>query len=361
MQIRRSAHLFASISLFALAACSGGGGSGTALNAAPATPPGSPQTLITFRGSSGVSYAANPVLATNAAPNFSTDPPPVGTSFPLIMTGQSITRLSSTSAIPPNSITVSSVSGFDGSEIYEGRFTTAGGVTYPLLGLNIPGLNIHAIGLKGDGTAAAQFDGSKVAIAATNMNYLLLGAWTYQAPNATDAAFGLTVAGYQTPAGNVPTTGTATYVGSASGGAKAGGVLGTVIMKSGNDNIAVATLSGNVNFNVNFATQEANGTLTDMTAKDVISGTTSPWNNVTLTGKLHATWSRAAGGTGAYLEGAAQIQAAPAGATFGMDPSAQGSVGGALFGPNANEIAGGWSLYDNSPRTAMGIFGATKQ
>lgn len=135
--------------------------------------------------SSGVSYAANPVLATSATPNFTTDPPPVGTSFPLIATGQSITHRSSASAIPPNSITVSSASGFDGSEIYQGRFTTAGGVTYPLLGLNIPSLNIHAIGLKGDGTVAAQFDGSKVAIVATNMNYLLLGAWTYQAPNGT--------------------------------------------------------------------------------------------------------------------------------------------------------------------------------
>jgi hypothetical protein len=360
MQVRKSARFLAPISLLALAACSGGGG-GAALNTTTSPPSSTtPQTVVVFSGGSSVSDAATPVLATGATPNFTTNPPSVGTSFPLIMTGLSIKRVNGANAIPPNSITVAAVSPLDATETYEGRFTTAGGTTYPLLGLNIPALNIHAIGLKGDGTSATQFDGSKVAAIATGLNYLLMGAWTYQAANGNDAAFGMTVAGYQTPAANVPTTGTATYIGSGASGATAGGVVGTVIMKSGSDNIASATLRGNVNINVDFAAQTANGTLTNMTAKDVTSGATSPWNDVSLTGKFYATSAPTAGGAGAYMNGTAQAQAAPAGATLGMPSSAHGFLSGAPFGPNADEMGGVWTLTSDGGK-AMGIFGATRQ
>ena len=356
MQFHKSARLFASTGLLALAACSSGGG-GTPDTAPPA--PVTPQTLVTINGA-GVEQSTAPTLAIGATPNFTTSLPPVGTSFPLTVAGLYISRTSSPSATPPNSITVGGrPGGFSGTATFQGT-VSSGGVTYPVIGLNIPSLNINATGLKGDGTIITQTDGSKVGAAVTGMTYTLLGAWTYQSANGNNNAFGLAVTGYQTPNANVPTTGTASYIGNSSTGATAGGVVGTVIMKSGSENIAAATLSGNVNLNVNFATQEANGTLSNMTAKDVISGATSPWNNVTLTGKLSATGSLAAGGAGAYLNGTAQAQAAPAGATFGTASTAYGSFGGALYGPNASEVGASWSLNDNG-KVAVGIFGATKQ
>jgi hypothetical protein len=357
MRFHKTACLLASASLFALTACSGGGGGG-ALNTG--TPTSSPlQTLVTIGIPGGFSYWGNtPTLATGTTSDFKSVPPANGTSFALDQDALSITRVSNASATPPNSITVVGTPRIAGTATFQGSIVS-GGVPYPLLDLSIPSLNINASGLRGDGTLATQTDGSKVGIVVTGLSYTLLGAWDYQSANGSKNILGLAVAGYQTPNGSVPTTGTATYVGNAASGATAGGVVGTVIMKSGSDNIAAATLTGNVNLNVNFATRQANGALTNMTAKDVITGVTSPWNNVTLTGTL-ADKEFLNDAPGAYLNGNAQAQVAPAGATFGVTTSATGTVGGALFGPNANEVGAGWSIADNG-KSAIGIFGATKQ
>jgi len=94
----------------------------------------------------------------------------------------------------------------------------------------------------------------------------------------------------------------------------------------------------------------------------VITGTTSPWNNVTLTGSL----SQTAGSSnrGAVITGTTQAQAAPAGATFGMSSNATGNLSGALYGPNASEAGAVWSVNEGSGATgkaAFGFLGATKQ
>lgn len=359
MRFHKTARFLAPAALFALTACSGGGG-GAALNTGtPASPPSTPQTLVTIGIPGGFSYWGNtPTLATGATPNFTSAPPANGTSFALDQDALSITRTSNANATPPNSVTVNGTPNIAGTATLQGSIVS-GSVSYPLIGLSIPSLNISASGLRGDGTLATQPDGSKVGVVVTGLSYTLLGAWDYQSANGSKNVLGLAVAGYQTPNASVPTTGTATYIGNASSGATAGGVVGTVIMKSGSDNIAAATLTGNVTLNVDFATRQANGALTNMTAKDVITGATSPWNNVTLTGTL-ADKEFLNDARGAYLNGNAQAQAAPAGATFGMTTTATGIVGGALFGPNANEVGAGWSLADNG-KMAIGIFGATKQ
>jgi len=360
MQFHTVARLFASTGLLGLAACSGGGGGAQLNTGAPASPPSTQQTLVTVgRATVGFSYWGNtPTQATGTTPNFTSAPPANGTSFALDQAALSITRTSNASATPPNSITVGGTPGIAGTATLQGS-VVSGGVSYPLIGLSIPSLNINAGGLRGDGTLVTQPDGSKVGIAVTGLNYTLLGAWDYQSANGTQNILGLAVAGYQTPNGSVPTTGAATYVGNASSGAAAGGVVGTVIVKSGSDNIAAATLSGNVTLNVDFTTHKANGALTNMTAKDVISGATTPWNNITLTGTL-ADKEFLNDAPGAYLNGTAQAQAAPAGATFGMTTSAAGGVSGALFGPNATEVGAGWAINDDG-KMAIGIFGATKQ
>jgi len=361
MQRHKTAHFLASVSLFALAACSSGGGGAAPNTGTPAPPTSTQQTLVTIgRTPAGFSYFGNaPTLASGTTPNFTSAPPPNGTSFPLNEAALSVTRSSNPSATPPNSITVAGTPGIAGTATLQGS-VVSGGVPYPVIGLSIPSLNINASGLRGDGALATQTDGSKVGIAITSLNYTLLGAWNYQSADGNKNILGLAVAGYQTPNASVPITGTATYIGNASSGTTAGGVVGAVIMKSGSDNIAGATLSGNVNLNVDFASRQANGTLSNMTAKDAISGAVTPWNNVTLTGNISSTdFSNDA--PGAYLHGSAQAQAAPTGATFGMTTSASGFTNGALFGPNATEAGAGWSIIDSDGKMAIGIFGATKQ
>jgi len=346
---------FVSASMLALAACSSGGNSGaTSIGNGGGGPVVTPPTTTTnITGVTAIGPAGNsPTEATGPTPNFTNSPPPNGTAFAL---NQGAIAITSTSA---NGINAGA-----GTATFQGS-VVSGGVPYPLIDLSIPSLSINATGLRGDGTAKTQANGSSVSIIVTGLTYTLLGSWSYKAAGGSSTTIGLAVSGYQTPAASVPTTGTASYagIGGQNTGATAGGVVGSVAVPSGSGGISAATLSGDVNLNVNFGTQQVNGTLSNMVAKDVITGTTSPWNNVTLTGNL----SQSAGSTnrGAVINGTAQAQTAPANATFGMTSGATGNLSGALYGPNVNEAGGIWSVNQGSGatgKTAFGFFGATKQ
>ncbi|MES2253998.1 MAG: hypothetical protein V4559_03020 [Pseudomonadota bacterium] len=351
MKSNLCAVFFASASMLALAACSGGGGGNSMTGGGPVVTPPTPSVSIT--GVTALGYGGGaPTEAAGATPNFGNSLPPNGTVFAL---DQAAITVTTTSA---NGINAGA-----GTATLQGT-VTSGGVNYPLIDLRIPNLAINATGLRGDGTAKIQPDGSSVSVFVTGLTYTLLGTWNYKPANNSSSTIGVAIAGYQTPAGSVPTTGTATYIGAGgqNTGPTAGGVVGSVVVPSGSGGISAATLEGNVNLSVNFATQQASGTLTNMTAKNVVSGVSSPWNNVTLTGTL----SQSAGSTnrGAIITGTTQAQAAPAGATFGMSSSATGVLSGALFGPNASEAGAVWSVNEGSGangKTAFGIFGATKQ
>lgn len=355
MQFAKSARLFASVSLLALAACSGGGGGGSTggsiVNGPVVTPPTTTTTNIT--GVTALGPAGNaPLEATGTTPNFANSFPPNGTAFPLTQGAISITSSSA------NGINAGAGTATVQSTIVSGSNAV------PIIDLSIPTLGINATGLRGDGVTKTQTDGSTVSIIVTGLTYTLLGSWSYKPAGNSGTDLGLAVSGYQTPAANVPTTGTASYVGAGgqNTGATAGGVIGTVVVPSGSGGISAATLSGDVNLSVNFGTQQVNGTLTNMVAKDVSSGATSAWNNVTLTGNL----SQSAGSAnrGAVINGTAQTQAPPASAPFSMNSGATGNLSGALYGPNANEAGGVWSVNQGSGatgKTAFGFFGATKQ
>jgi hypothetical protein len=356
MHFHKSAHLFASVSLLALAACSGGGGGsntgGSIVNGPVVTPP-TPTANIT--GVTALGYAgATPNEATGATPNFATtvNLPPNGTVFALDQGATSITS--------------NSVNGIDagpGTATIQGS-VASGGNLYPLIDLKIPNLGINATGLVGDGTNKTQSNGSTVSVLVTSLTYTLLGTWNYKPADGKSSILGLAVSGYQTPAGSVPTNGTATYVGAGGQGTgpTAGGVVGSVVIPSASGTINPAVLEGNVNLSVNFATQQVNGTLSNMTAQSVATNATSPWNNVTLSGSLSQTAGSA--NRGAVITGTTQAQAAPAGATYGMSAGATGVLSGALFGPNADEVGALWSVNEGSGangKTAFGMFGATKQ
>jgi hypothetical protein len=345
-----------SASALALAACSGGGGGNGISGGGPVVTPPAPPVTVNITGVTALGPAGNnPLEATGPTPNFTTSNnlPPNGTVFPLNQGAITITSSSATGTYAGA-----------GYATIQGTVTT-GGVLYPLLDLKVPALGINVTGLRGDGTAKTQADGASVSAAVASLNYTLLGSWSYKRTGNNGTVLGLVVSGYQTPAGSVPATGTASYVGigGLNSGATAGGVVGSVAVPGSNGSINAATLSGDVNLNVNFATRQANGTLSNMVAKDVITGTTSPWNNVTLSGNLsHAEWDTA--NPGAVITGTTHAQSAPLGATFGMSSTATGNLNAALYGPNASEVGALWSVNEGSGatgKTAFGFFGATKQ
>jgi hypothetical protein len=351
MKSNLCAIFFASASMLALAACSSGGGSdGGIVNGPVVTPPTS---SVNITGVTAMGYGGGtPTEATGPTPNFDNSLPPNGTVFAL---DQAAITVTSTSA---NGINAGA-----GTATIQG-LVTSGTVSYPLVDLKIPNLGINATGLRGDGTAKIQSDSSSVSVFVTGLTYTLLGTWNRQPANGSSSTIGVAIAGYQTPAGSVPTTGTATYIGAGghNTGPTAGGVVGSVVVPSGNGGISAATVEGDVNLSVNFGTQQVNGTLSNMTAKNVTSNAVSPWNSVTLTGTL----SQSAGSSsrGAIITGTTQAQAAPAGATFGLSSNATGVVSGALFGPNATEVGAVWSVNEGSGangKTAFGVFGGTKQ
>jgi len=352
MQVRRSARFFAPVSLLALAACSGGGGTGGGMANGPVvTPPPPPSVNIT--GVTAMGYGgATPTEATSpSTPTLALPTAAYGTAFAMDQAALSI-----------NSTSASGVNAGAGTLVLQ-RYTISHGSGQPVVDLKIPNLSIDATGLIGDGTAIALPNGGGISIAISSLNYSLLGAWTFRPASNDKDIIGMAVAGYQTPASSVPTTGTATYLGDSDGiTGRLGSVVGSVAVPSGTGTVAAATLFGEVSVNVDFATQKVTGSFKNMKATDTRSGTITPWNDVTLTGTL----SQGAGSSahGAVITGTTQAQAAPSGAAFGMSSNASGTLSGALFGPFYQEASAVWSLNEGSGatgKTAFGVFGADKK
>ena len=226
---------------FILIACASGGGPGTDSNGnseavqirAPLSRP-------------GFGTGSNPQTATSNSPNFGAGPSPAsGTAFPLF---------ENVIAVVPENTAIGDDVRF-GSPV---TLTTRGGN----FELNIPELGIDAT-LPGDGTTV-NVTGGKLTLGIEHRNYLLEGVWAFQSsdPQAIESAdFAPFIAGYVTPQTNVPRVGTATY-------SSAGGVDGIVNVRSGGG-VASATLTGDVNFTVNFYADTFTGTLTNVTAVDV--------------------------------------------------------------------------------------------
>src|SRR5581483_1149360 len=151
---------------------------------------------------------------------------------------------------------------------------------------------------------------------------------------------------------NVPTSGTANYLADLT--PANGRVVGAVFVPDGNGALLAGTLVGNGNVAVNFSTGSVSGTLSNMTVTPN-GGTAAPWNSVTLNGTL----------SGASINGTTTGSVAPPEAgTFGMSASASGTLTGALYGPNGQELGAVWTLNEPNPtngKSAMGTIMATKQ
>lgn len=375
----RASRLASSICLAALVACSSGGGGSTVATNTPTTTNTSgnttsgnttsgnttsgnttsgnttPLSVLTFSSpppscSANVCVtaagaptfgSATPVTENGATPNFSTSLPPVGTTFPLLTSGWQLSL---------HTVSDASVSG--GTVTFQG--VSAG---HPILQISIPSISLNASNIVTDGSTTTLSDGSRLNFGSGVLNYAALGMWSYFPQSGAGGFEGAALTGYQTQAGHVPTSGSATYngvSGTVQGAANAGGVVGQIWVPSQSGNpIQGGGLSGNATVNVNFGSGSVSGQLTNMT---VSASGAVPWNNVNLAGSL----------SGASLSGTTSTSGPPAGspALFpqGFSSAATGTFKGALYGPNANEIGAIWSLSEptsDGGKSALGVIGAT--
>ncbi len=171
-----------------------------------------------------------------------------------------------------------------------------------------------------------------VAVALRHLDWLAFGSWSQGDQTAA------WIAGYKTPATQRPTTGAAVY---------AGHTYGAVNVTVGGATVQGA-LRGDANLNVDFASGQIGGGLSNMTVTPS-GGAAEPWNNVSITATL----------SGADFNGTTAATSAPGGA-YALGATATGQVSGSLYGFNAEELGAVWTLHDASGQ-ATGAIGARKQ
>jgi hypothetical protein len=173
--------------------------------------------------------------------------------------------------------------------------------------------------------------------ATTNLSWSTYGFWDVAMANGarTQSAF---VTGYQTPAPAIPTTGTGVYYGKVSGE--------VILPQAGRENgVNYLALSGDASLYADFSTASLTGYLEGMQATD-FEGVSLPWNSVSLMATI-------SGGT---FTGTSAATSAP-GNSASLLGSANGTVAGMFFGPNADELGAVWTLSDGIG-AAFGTIGA---
>lgn len=347
MKIR--AMLGVSACLIVLAGCSSGGGGGSgATTGTTASNTGSTSTntsstntntsststaTVTIAAAGAISAGgANPTQATGTTPNFMSNPPPSSTPFAVTQTAVSV---SSTSVADANA--------GGGTVTFTPGTATQSGQGLPTVELKIPSIGLDLPNLAGSTTsplATGNFN------AINNLNYTLYGVWTTTSKTNPNGFSGALVTGFQTPAANVPTSGTGTYQGQFSG--SAGSVSGIVYAPSGNGTVASSAIVGAAQITVDFLAHTVGGGLTGMESAN------GSWNSVSFSGTL----------SGSGISGTTTATGQTGDPVFGMQTSANGTpatgtFGGALYGPNAQELGAVWTLHDSTGKTAIGTVGAS--
>ena len=125
----------------------------------------------------------------------------------------------------------------------------------------------------------------------------------------------------------MPTTGSATFTGSATG---------LMYYPSGPDalpcNCQELTVQGDAAFTANFGARTLTGGLTNMTRVWWDEGA---WNDVSFSATI----------AGNGFSGTTRVTTAPA---LGMGANATGTLEGKFFGPSANEAGAVWTLFDGT-------------
>lgn len=306
------------------------GCSGCSLSGGGTTPPPSSGVSITAPGTGFSTFSG-----TGVGTSFTSNPPPQGTT---------IGFGGGTAAITPTTFGNFNTSNTSpATATYRGTVTT-NGVTYPVFDLNIPSLSISATNVRGDNTAVTLANGGTLSLGAVTTSYTLLGVWTYLPASGGTNYLANAVTGYGTPPASVPTSGSATYTG-------AGGVIGEYAVPNGTNAIELGTVKGDLSLNVNFATNTANGTFTNMTSKVAGGSTTTPWNDVSLSGSLTRRTSDV------LISG--QTSTATNSNPAGLSNAARGAFNGSMYGPTGQEVGGMWNLSEPTAgggKAAFGVF-----
>jgi hypothetical protein len=323
-----------------LSGCGGGGTSMASIPPPPAAPTPTPTPTPTAASISAPARAIAPNA--NLFPQAAADGPTIAlhdaTTFPLIETVVKINSagvVADTATMNAGASLTSSYAPDDYQGGGGGAYTIdienpAIGVSDQPFSMSNSGGRYHYFATVGDKTVTMSIkDPSN-----SNLSWTTYGMWAVHvdvgAPSTTSAAF---VTGYKTPTGSVPTTGSATYLGS---------VVGQVIYpKAGAENgVGQADLTGSATLEANFASGGITGELTGMMAGS------APWNSVSLLGSI----------AGGQFSGTSAVTSAPAN-NGSLSAAATGTFAGMFFGPNAQELGAVWTLYDGTS-SAIGSIGA---
>jgi len=320
------------------AACSGGGGSPGNDTLAQSQPIATPLPNNYPEADPAALGSNTPVFATG---NMTLGNMAVGTVLPL---RQSIVLFTNSGVVPfPYAEAGGATLTYKGTQ-------TVNGVTGPVFDLNVPKMAIDQT-LLPDGTGGPCCGFNDVNGKVNLLNYTMTGAWNAVNDGTTcSVCTSMFVTGFQTPSANVPASGQATFLGSGGSGSVSGNLYtATFAAQTG-------TITGSSSsFAVNFNNGQVTGTLSGLKATPIstagVEGTPQDWNQINITGSL----------SGAVLSGTTSTPSQPAG-SLGFAPNSTGTIGGALFGPNAQELGAVWSLQDPAgSKTAFGVVSATKQ
>jgi len=338
-----------------LAACGGGsdsGGGNVGIVPSP-TPSASPTPTPTPTPSptptptasvASIGAAAAPTSGANTsspmavfgAPNFQTQPTAT-TSFPVLQTTLSIIAGS----------LIADAAVMNGGGVFDFAYCSGCRETFAL---TVPALGIAQVGLStfDDTPFTASLGGNRtlfVEEATWGVNDLVstkFGFWeiagTFLGFPTTHSAY---VYGYQTPAADLPRSGTSLYGGRIIGRVFYPTVVGTTA--------ATQFVTGDASVTVNFATGSVTGQFTNMRVLDGF-GTNNPWNSVTIGGALAANSSEIVGTSAA---------SSTSSAVGGLAPSAAGTLAARFYGPSGRELGLVWTLADGNI-AALGSSGAKR-
>ncbi|HET7817089.1 MAG TPA: transferrin-binding protein-like solute binding protein [Sphingomicrobium sp.] len=238
-----------------------------------------------------------PVLAAQGGPNFSTGPVP-GTAFPGLQTVLYWAEITNADDIAP-----------DAAANAAGAKVTADGTR---LHVDVPTWQ----------TSIELVEWGHASLDWTRVSYWNIDDW-WGGGGTNRSVF---VFGYETPAGSVPASGTATYGGLAEGSA----------FYPENQGAGEVRLTGNAAFTADFGARSVTGSLTGMTANG------APWNSVAFNSTI----------TGNAFSGTTSVTSAPGGIAS-LASNAAGTLEGKFFGPSAQEAGAVWTLFDGT-KAAIG-------